>query len=156
VKRFLLGLLVLLMLPLPASGVEQIHIVPGSNVNLVARDGRIPITVQNPHDETVTVVVRGVSTSFRLEVLEAQELTIPARTSAVAELPVRAIANGPVQVRVWLEVEGKPIGDETLMDIQVNYDIELFLIVSLAVAMFGLIVVGVFRTVLKLARSRGE
>jgi hypothetical protein len=38
----------------------------------------------------------------------------------------------------------------------VNYDIELFLLVSIAVAMFGLIVVGIIRTVVKLTRSRGE
>jgi hypothetical protein len=48
------------------------------------------------------------------------------------------------------------VGDETTLAVRVNYDIELFLLVSIAVAMFGLIVVGIIRTVVKLARSRGE
>jgi hypothetical protein len=38
----------------------------------------------------------------------------------------------------------------------VNYDIELFILVSIGVMMFGLIVVGIIRTVVKLSRSRGE
>jgi hypothetical protein len=149
-------LLLLLAIPSPAFADETVHIVPGSNINLVARDGRIPVTVQNPTSESVTVFVVGTATSFRLEFLEPQELTIPANTSAVAELPVRAIANGPVEVKVWVEIDGKRIGEETTLAVRVNYDIELFLLVSIAVAMFGLIVVGIIRTVVKLARSRGE
>ena len=61
-----------------------------------------------------------------------------------------------ISIRVWLEINGKQIGEEQLIDVSVNYDVELFLLVSLAVAMFSLIVVGVVRTVVKLARSRGE
>lgn len=155
-RRLVAALLLLLAIPSPAFADETVHIVPGSNINLVARDGRIPVTVQNPTSESVTVFVVGTATSFRLEFLEPQELTIPANTSAVAELPVRAIANGPVEVKVWVEIDGKRIGEETTLAVRVNYDIELFLLVSIAVAMFGLIVVGIIRTVVKLARSRGE
>jgi hypothetical protein len=155
-RRLVAALLLLLAIPSPAFADETVHIVPGSNINLVARDGRIPVTVQNPTSESVTVFVVGTATSFRLEFLEPQELTIPANTSAVAELPVRAIANGPVEVKVWVEIDGKQIGEETTLAVRVNYDIELFLLVSIAVAMFGLIVVGIIRTVVKLARSRGE
>jgi hypothetical protein len=102
------------------------------------------------------VTVYGAATSFRLEVLDSQTIIVPGNTSAVAELPVRAIANGPVSIRLWLEVKGKQIGEESVIDVSVNYDVELFLLVSLAVAMFSLIVIGVVRTVVKLARSRGE
>lgn len=155
-RRIFAALLILMALPAPAFAQDTVHIVPGSNINLVARDSRIPVTVQNPTSESVTVVVVGAATSFRLEFLEPQELTIPANTSAMAELPVRAIANGPVEVKVWIELNGKRIGEETTLAVRVNYDIELFLLVSIAVAMFGLIVVGIIRTVVKLARSRGE
>ncbi len=155
-KRLIALVLLLLALPAPGFASENVHVVPGSNINLVARDGRIPVTVQNPTSESVTVMVVGAATSFRLEFLEPQELTIPANTSAVAELPVRAIANGPVEVKVWVELNGERVGEETTLSVRVNYDIELFLLVSIAVAMFGLIVVGIIRTVVKLTRSRGE
>lgn len=153
-KRFLALLLALVMLPMPASAAD-VEIVPGSNINLVARDSRIPVTVKNNTDETVTVVVKGVATSFRLEVLDSAEVLIPPQSSALAELPVTAIANGPVQIAVWVEQKsGERLGEDVIVDINVAYDVELFLLVSLAVAMFALIIIGVIRTAIKLGRRR--
>lgn len=153
-KRFLALLLALVMLPMPASAAD-VEIIPGSNINLVARDSRIPVTVKNNTDETVTVVVKGVATSFRLEVLDSAEVLIPPQSSALAELPVTAIANGPVQIAVWVEQKsGERLGEDVIVDINVAYDVELFLLVSLAVAMFALIIIGVIRTAIKLGRRR--
>jgi len=139
-------------LPLPSFGAD-IEIVPGSNVNLVARDARIPVTVKNSTDEAVTVVVRGQANSFRLEVLESAEVLIPPQSSAIAELPVRAIANGPVEIAVWVEQKsGERLGEDVIIEVNVAYDVELFLLVALAVAMFALIIVGIVRTAIKLGR----
>lgn len=153
-RRFLALLVALVMLPLPAMAAD-VEIVPGSNINLVARDTRIPVTVKNNTDEAVTVVVKAKSTSFRLEVLSDAEVLIPPQSSAIAELPVTAIANGPVQIAVWVEQKsGERVGEDVILDINVAYDVELFLLVTLAVAMFALIIVGVIRTVIKLGRRR--
>jgi len=154
VKRAVALVLAMLMLPLPASA--DVEIVPGSDVNLVARDANIPITVRNTSDQTLEVQVVGESTSFRLEVLEAAAVTIPAQSSQIAELPVRAIANGPVQIRVWLELDDVRVSEDTFIDVNVNYDVELFLLVSFAVAMFALMIVGVIRTTLRLRRRQSE
>ena len=154
-KRLVALLMALLVLPTPALA-QDVEIVPGSNINLVARDTRIPVTVKNNTDEPVTVLVKGQSTSFRLEVLEDAEVLIPAQSSAIAELPVRAIANGPVEIAVWVEEKsGERVGEEVLIEINVAYDVELFLLVLMGVAMFSLIIVGIIRTVIKLGRRRG-
>lgn len=154
-KRLVALLLALLVLPTPALA-QDVEIVPGSNINLVARDTRIPVTVKNNTDAPVTVMVKGQSTSFRLEVLEDAEVLIPAQSSAIAELPVRAIANGPVEIAVWVEQKsGERVGEEVLIEINVAYDVELFLLVLMGVAMFSLIIVGIIRTVIKLGRRRG-
>lgn len=151
-KRLFALVIALLLLPLPSLAAD-FEIVPGSKVNLVARDARIPVTVKNNTDEAVTVMVRGEASSFRIEVLESAEVLIPARSSAIAELPVRAIANGAVQVKVWVEEKsGEKIGEDVIIEVNVAYDVELFLLVSLAVGMFALIIVGVVRTVIKLGR----
>ena len=142
--------LVFLLIPLPASADPEV--VPGSQINLVARDARIPITVSNPALTPIEVLVRAESTSFRLEVLESVTVTIPAQSTEIAEVPVKAIANGPVQLRVWLEVNGETVSKEQLITINVNYDVELFLLVSFGVVMFALVIVGVARTALKLRR----
>ncbi len=151
-KRLLALVIALLLLPLPSFGAE-IEIVPGSNVNLVARDARIPVTVKNNTDDAVSVVVYGKANSFRIEVLESAEVLIPPQSSAIAELPVRAIANGPVEIAVWVEQKsGERLGEDVIIEVNVAYDVELFLLVALAVAMFALIIVGVVRTVIKLGR----
>ena len=153
-RRLLALLLALILIPTPALA-QDVEIVPGSNINLVARDTRIPVTVKNSTDEAVRVVVKGQSTSFRLEVLEPAEVLIPPQSSAIAELPVRAIANGPVEIAVWVEQKsGERLGEDVLIEINVAYDVELFFLVLMGVAMFTLIIVGVIRTVIKLGRRR--
>jgi Family of unknown function (DUF6049) len=154
-KRLLTLLLVALSVLAPAvSLASDVYIVPGSEVNLVAKDGRIPITIKNDGSESATVIVHGKASSFRLEVINDTELTIPAGSSQVAEVGVRAVANGPVELEVWLEENGVEIGKRELIQVNVNYDVELFLLVSFAFAMFGLILIGSYRTVRKLRRRR--
>jgi hypothetical protein len=81
---------------------------------------------------------------------------VPAGSSQLAELPVRAIANGPVQLRVWLEQEGTQVGESQMLSINVNYDVELFLLVSFGFLMFALIIVGIIRTALKFSRRKRD
>ncbi|MDA8927522.1 DUF6049 family protein, partial [Aquiluna sp.] len=110
----------------------------------------------NPTNQDLEVTVTAISNSFRLEILEPAVLVIPAQSSAVAELPIKAIANGPVQISVSLNMGDVQVGDSVLVDVNVNYDVELFLLVSFGVAMFALIVVGVFRTTSKLRKKSSE
>jgi len=154
-KRTLTLLLVAIAMVFgPVAQAGDVYIVPGSEVNLVARDGRIPITIQNDGSESATVIVHGESSSFRLEVLKEKEITIPAGSSQLAEIDVRAVANGPVELEIWLEQNGVEVGKRELVQVNVNYDVELFLLVSFAFAMFGLILIGSYRTVRKLRRRR--
>ena len=154
-KRTLTLLLVAIAMVFgPVAQASDVYIVPGSEVNLVARDGRIPITIQNDGSESATVIVHGESSSFRLEVLREKEITIPAGSSQLAEIDVRAVANGPVELEIWLEQNGVEVGKRELVQVNVNYDVELFLLVSFAFAMFGLILIGSYRTVRKLRRRR--
>ncbi|MEZ7858367.1 MAG: DUF6049 family protein [Aquiluna sp.] len=154
-RRVWLLVLALLLIPNAAIAAEP-SIVPGSNINVVARDARIPVTVTNPTDQDIEVTVMAASNSFRLEIIENATLIVPARSSAVAELPIKAIANGPLEISVWLSVEGNQIGDTVVVEVIVNYDIELFLLVSFGVAMFALIVIGVIRTTSKLRKQPRE
>jgi hypothetical protein len=156
-KRLLAIFLMLQVLVSPAHAADSnLYIVPGSEINLVARDGRIPVTIKNDGTEPATVTLNGTTTTFRLEVLGTAEVTVPAGSSQLAELPVRAIANGPVQLRVWLEQDGAQIGESQMLSINVNYDVELFLLVSFGFLMFALIIVGIFRTALKFARRKRD
>jgi len=133
-----------------------LRVVPGSNINLLARETSIPITIENPDEAPVVVVVQAKTESFRLEVLSDTSVEVPGLSSVVAQIPVRAIANGPVTLRVWLTVEGEPVGEDYVVGVNVNYDVEVFLVVTFGVALFGLFVIGIFRTASKLRGRLGS
>ncbi|MCF8529123.1 MAG: DUF6049 family protein [Aquiluna sp.] len=155
-KRVVALILGLLVLAGPGNAAEdQVHVVPGSNVNLVARDAAIPVNILNPTDQDVSVILHGKTTSFRLEVLETTEVIVPAGSSSIGELKVRAIANGPVEIKVWLTIDGETVGDEVAIAVNVAYDVELFLLVSFGVLVVVLLVLGIIRTAMKFAR-RGK
>lgn len=130
----------------------EIQVIPGSNINLLARETNIPITVDNPTDESALVTVWGQTESFRLEVLSEAVIEVPAQSSAIAQLPVRAIANGPITLRVWLTVDGVQVGQDYVVGVSVNYDVEIFIIVTFLVLLFGLVVIGILRTAVRLRR----
>ena len=61
-----------------------------------------------------------------------------------------------MEIRVWLEVANEKVSEDTIIAVNVNYDVELFLLVSFAVAMFALMIVGIIRTTLRLRRRQIE
>jgi hypothetical protein len=130
----------------------EIQVVPGSNINLLARETNIPITIDNPTAEAAVVTVWGKTESFRLEVLSESTIEVPAQSSAIAQLPARAIANGPVTLRVWLTVDGVQVGQDYVVGVNVNYDVEIFILVTFGVLLFGLMVIGILRTAVRLRR----
>jgi hypothetical protein len=156
-RRIIALLASLLVLgPAAQAGDAAPQIVPGSTINLVARDGRIPVTIENSTDQDLELTLMGVSGSFRLEVSEGQVFTVAANSSQLAELRVKAIANGPVEITIWLERSGLRVGQSQILNVNVNYDIELFLLVTLGVGTVALISVGAIRTLVKLRRAKNE
>lgn len=131
---------------------SEIHVIPGSNINLLARQTNIPITIENPTAEAAVVTVWGQTESFRLEVLSESIIEVPAESSAIAQLPVRAIANGPITLRVWLTVDGEQVGEDYVVGVNVNYDVEIFILVTFGVLLFGLLAIGILRTAVRLRR----
>jgi hypothetical protein len=153
---FAAALLATALLPMGASADDvaepEIHVVPGSNINLLARQTNIPITIENPTAEAAVVTVWGKTESFRLEVLSESVIEVPAQSSAIAQLPVSAIANGPITLRVWLTVDGEQVGQDYVVGVNVNYDVEIFILVTFGVLLFGLLVIGILRTAVRLRR----
>ncbi|MEY3029213.1 MAG: hypothetical protein RL198_610 [Actinomycetota bacterium] len=136
---------------------DYLQIAEGSSVNLVAREAAIPFTVINSGVEPAEVTLRGEAASFRIQVLSSATATIPGQSSALIEIPVRAIANGPAGMRIWLEQDGERVGTVVPVQINVNYDLETYLLVLFAGMMAALMLVGGIRTGMRLSRrNRGE
>lgn len=139
--------------PASADLSDDIRIISSSDINMLARESRLPVTIENNWRYPVTVTLHGFSNSFRLEVLNRVEVSIPPGESTVAELPVKAIANGQVDMRVWLSVNGNRLGNDTVLRVNVNPDVELYLLLGFVVILSGLGIAGAVRTRLKLRKA---
>ena len=129
---------------------EGVYIVPGSDINLVARTSNVPVQIKNAFNSDVRVFLHAKPTNPRVVVARVVEVEIPGGTSVTAKVPVEAVGNGIVVLRVWLTTfSGVKIGKESLLQINVNADVELALLIGFGGGVLGLLGFGVARTVSK-------
>ena len=82
--------------------VNSVGIVEGSPVNLLGLSGEIPLLIQNNLNEAVTLTLVAAPSNARLVVGQAETITIEPNASKKALVPVEAVANGHVTVRIQL------------------------------------------------------
>ncbi len=129
---------------------EGVYIVPGSEINLVARTSNIPVQIKNTFGSDVTVHVHVQPTNLRVVVPAAVSVTVPADTSVTAKVPVEAVANGGVMLKVWLTTfSGHRLGDPTFLKMNVNADVEVAMLVGFGGGVLVLLGFGIVRTVRK-------
>ena len=136
--------------PILALPSPDIAIVPGSVINLVAHDSRIPVAIRNNYDTEVKVLVRVAPNNFTVTIPGAVLVSVPAQTTVHAEVPVQAIANGPVSLDAWLTTTtGIQIGKTVHLAMNVNADVESVILLSFAALLVLLIAIGLPRTLRK-------
>ena len=135
---------------LPSNGVR---IVPGSKINLVSSQSRVPISIRNDYDVEVRVFLWAKPVALWLEMPQTTEVTIPASTTINATVPITAIANGEAEVRVYLtSFSGVRIGPTVWLHLQVERDVEPAILITFSAIVVVLGVIGGRRM---LARRRG-
>lgn len=135
---------------LPSNGVR---IVPGSKINLVSSQSRVPISIRNDYGVEVRVFLWAKPVALWLEMPETTEVTIPANTTINATVPITAIANGNAEVRVYLtSFSGVRIGPTVWLHLQVERDVEPAILVTFSAIVVVLGFIGGRRM---LARRRG-
>jgi hypothetical protein len=149
-------LFVLLTLALAVSGSvstanatlpqAQVFIVPGSDINMVSRESKVPVSVQNDYDRPVRIRVHAQTTNASLNVQDYVSLTVPANSRKDALVPVTAIASGSFTVKVWVTTfTDLRLGSTTEIKLTANPDIELFLLFGFAGLILILLALGVIR-----------
>jgi len=135
---------------LPANGVR---IVPGSKINLVSSESRVPISIRNDYGVEVRVFLWAKPLALWLEMPQTTEVKIPANTTINATVPITAIANGEAEVRVYLtSFSGVRIGPVVWLHLQVEREVEPAILVGFSAIVVVLGVIGVRRMA---ARRRG-
>ena len=124
----------------------QVFIVPGSDINMVSRESKVPVSVQNDYDRPVRIRVHAKTTNASLNVQEYVSLTVPANSRKDALVPVTAIASGSFTVKVWVTTfTDLRLGETTEIKLTANPDIELFLLFGFAGLILILLALGVTR-----------
>lgn len=141
-----------LALPVSASGLENyaIKVVAGSEINMVAKDSRLPLKIQNDYQSAARVLVHVVPSNERLVVPEATLVEVPAFSTLTAKVPVKAVSSGDVEVSVWLtSTAGFTLTEPVTIKMHINSEIESIIIYLFIGLVVLLLIAGVARTLKK-------
>ena len=127
--------------------IPSIRIVPGSVINLVSSESKVPVRIQNDFDSEIRVHVHMKPSNPRVSVPQAVEVVVPASSGINAQVPVKAIGNGKVFLIVWLTTfSGIRLGPNSNLQMNVNAGIETAMLIVFASLIATLGTVGVLRT----------
>ena len=130
--------------------IPSVHIVAGSDINLLSSSSAIPIRIQNDFDIDVRVHVHAIPNNGRITVPSAIEILVPAETAVTAKLPVQATGVGNVDLIVWLETfSGLTLDSKATLHINVNPDAETAILIGFTASVAILLTFGVIRTLRK-------
>jgi hypothetical protein len=148
-KAFLSALLVLLTIATPVNAAlppALVFVVSGSDINIVSRESKIPVSVQNNYDRQVKVRVHTSSPDPAVSAEKYVTVTIPANSRKDALIPISILSGGEYKLDVWLTTfTDIRIGQTVSMKLTVNPDIEVVIIVVFGSIIAILLGLGVLR-----------
>lgn len=126
----------------------QVFIVTGSNINMVSRESKLPVSIQNNYDRSVKVRVHAKSTNSAVRVQEYVSVTVPAKSRKDALLPITVVSGGQYTLKVWVTTfTDIRIGDSIDLNVNANPDVELVILLSFGAFIVLLLSLGVIRMV---------
>lgn len=144
----------------PAAGASEqpgfdIRILPGSTIHLVSKSSKLPISIQNNYPAEIRVQVHVASSNLDAIIPAVVEVTVPANTTYVAQVPVSAIADGDVTLHAWISTfSGLSLGKPVDLHLVINAEIENSALAGFTLVVAGLGIVGVMRTLAKRRRPQ--
>jgi len=128
--------------------LESLHVAAGSDVNLIAASGNVPVTLRNDLnvDAQVTVVMR--SNSPNLVVQDQPVVTIPAQSDLTVHIPVTGVKSANVTTTVALEnADGDVVAAPQALRVRVRADWGNAITAVFVAGLALLLVAGIVRTV---------
>jgi len=139
-----------------AEVLSSVRVGESSVLQLVSDNVPIPVRIENELDQPVTVLVSGRTTNSRAEVEGSVPVTVPARASQRASLPVRSVSNGPSTILISVtSVDGTvSLGGVAPIDVEIRAGWENIAILITGIGVFLLFGFGIVRSVRKRHRER--
>ena len=120
-----------------------IFIVAGSNVRMVSRESKVPVSVQNDYPVAMRVHIHARSINQSLVVTKSVSLIVPAESRKDALVPVTATAAGKFVLEVWLTTfTDLPLGTRTKINIDADPNFEILLLVGFGAMILLLVALG--------------
>jgi hypothetical protein len=124
----------------------QVFVVTGSNINIVSRESKVPVSIQNNYDRQVKIRVHASAPDPAVTVADFVSLTIPANSRKDALIPISFLSGGEYELDVWVTTfTDIRVGQNVAMKLTVNPDIEVMIIVAFGSLIVLLMVLGVIR-----------
>jgi hypothetical protein len=124
----------------------QVFVVTGSNINIVSRESKVPVSIQNNYDRQVKIRVHASAPDPAVTVADFVSLTIPANSRKDALIPISFLSGGEYELNVWVTTfTDIRVGQNVAMKLTVNPDIEVMIIVAFGSLIVLLMVLGVIR-----------
>jgi hypothetical protein len=153
-----IAVLVLLAIATPVQAAlppAQVFVVTGSNINIVSRESKVPVSIQNNYDRQVRIRVHASAPDPAVTVQKFVSLTIPANSRKDALIPISILSGGEYKLNVWVTTFNDiRVGETVQMNLTVNPDIEVFIIIVFGSLIAVLLVLGVVR--MKRRSNSGE
>jgi len=153
-----LAVLVLLAVATPVQAAlppAQVFVVTGSNINIVSRESKVPVSIQNNYDRQVKIRVHASAPDPAVTVQNYVSLTIPANSRKDALIPISILSGGDYKLNVWVTTFNDiRVGETVEMNLTVNPDVEVFVIIVFGALIAVLLVLGVVR--MKRRNTTGE
>lgn len=141
--------------PAGATDNYDIKVINASDINMVARDSRIPIIIRNDYDSAARVLIHVVANNSKVTIPAATAASVPGFSTYTAKVPVTAISSGDVELEVWLtSTTGVRLTENVTLQMHINSDLELYLLGGFFTLIGLLGVAGVVRTKRKRAQAQ--
>ncbi|WP_084125056.1 DUF6049 family protein [Demequina sp. NBRC 110054] len=128
--------------------IGGVSVATSSDINFIAAEGELPVTVRNTTAQELTVIVAAASNSPELQITGRPEVTIPAGSDAVVQIPVSAVSSANVVVYVTIRtVEGDIISEPQNLTVRVRADWGNAATAVFSVLLVLLLIAGVIRTI---------
>lgn len=135
----------------------QIRIVPGSTIHLVSKSSMLPISIRNDYDSEIRVQVHVVPGNLKALIPATIEVTVPAQTTYVAQVPITALADGEVPLKAWITTfSGIRMGKPVELQLVITAEVEQSLITGFFLLVATLGIAGLTRTLAKRRRPNNS
>ena len=136
--------------PAQAADTYDIKIVNASDINMVAKDSRLPIIIRNDYDSQARVLIHVTANNAKVTMPEATAAVVPGFSTYTAKVPVTAISSGDVELEVWLtSTTGVRLTKNVKLNMHINSDLEVVLVGGFIALVVLLGAAGVVRTLRK-------